>query len=200
MGLLGRGPSTLRHVALGRAKYCCWFAEDQGSTAISPSVSDCLASFQKKANERDQLSGMSDLQVINIEGLFTYELKPCGYTWSCSFKERYTPPQTEISSHEEHLAPGEDNPLENNEVSQRVEIPVSSKGNEYTPAEDKLIVLLHTFMEERKALFKYDTTNLGKILRIQLAVANIAYGSHVNLRIVIKVFRYIYESKDIRQP
>jgi hypothetical protein len=85
---------------------------------------------------------MSDLQVINIEGLFTRELNPCGYTWSCSFKERFTPPQTDKSSHEEHLIAGEEGFIEANEVSQLVEIPVSLKGNEYTPEEDKLIIQL----------------------------------------------------------
>ncbi|EED22553.1 hypothetical protein TSTA_060460 [Talaromyces stipitatus ATCC 10500] len=143
------GPETihidgrlLRKVSLGRAEYCCWFTEDQGSTALSPALSDCLASFQKQANEQDQWTSMSDLQVINIEGLFTRELKPCGYTWSCSFKERYTPPQNDKSSHEEHLTPGEDGFMEDNELSQLVETPVSSKGNEYTPEEDKLIIQL----------------------------------------------------------
>ncbi|EED20962.1 hypothetical protein TSTA_081950 [Talaromyces stipitatus ATCC 10500] len=132
----------LRKVSLGRAEYCCWFTEAQGSTALSPAWSDCLAAFQKQANERDQWTSMSDLQVINIEGIFTRELNPCGYTWSCSFKERYTPPQTDKSSHEERLTPDEDGFMEDNEVSQLVEMPVSSKGNEYTPEEDKLIIQL----------------------------------------------------------
>ena len=71
-------------------------------------MSDCLAAFQKQANERNQWTSMSDLQAINIEGLLTRELRPCVYTWSCSFEERYTTSQADRLFHEKWPASAED--------------------------------------------------------------------------------------------
>jgi hypothetical protein len=85
---------------------------------------------------------MSDLQVINMEGLFTRDSQACGYIWSCNFKERFKAPETDESSREEQPSPGEDSSIEENEDPQLLNEPKSSKGNEYTPEEDKLIVQL----------------------------------------------------------
>lgn len=132
------GGCLLRKVSLGRVEYCCWFTEDHGPTACSPSLSDCLASFQKQANKQDQLTNMTDLQTIKIEGFFTRELNPCGDIWCCSFKERHVVPQSEKSFHQEPSL-GEDGFMEDNEV---FHMPISAKGKEYSREEDELIVQL----------------------------------------------------------
>jgi hypothetical protein len=129
----------LRKVSLGRVEYCCWFTEDHGPTAYSPSVSDCLASFQKQANKQDRLTNMTDLQVINIEGFLTRELNPSGDIWCCSFKERYVVPQSEQSFHQEQPSLDENGSMKEKEV---LHMPISAKGNEYSREEDELIVQL----------------------------------------------------------
>ncbi|EEA25373.1 hypothetical protein PMAA_064840 [Talaromyces marneffei ATCC 18224] len=132
----------LRKVSLGRVEYCCWFTENTGSTDHNPALSDCLVSFQGQANEQDQWTNISDLQTINIEGLFTRTLEPYGYTWSCSFKEKSTPLQIDRPSHEEDCILGEEDIIGNVESPQFGEISVSAKGNDYSPQEDELIIHL----------------------------------------------------------
>jgi hypothetical protein len=129
----------LRKVSLGRVEYCCWFTEDHGPTVFSPSLSDCLASFQNQTNKQDQLSNMTDLQAIKIEGFLTRELNPCGDVWCCSFKERHVVPQSEKSFHQEQPSLGEDGFVEDNEI---FHMPISAKGKEYSREEDELIVRL----------------------------------------------------------
>jgi hypothetical protein len=136
----------LRKVSLSRVEYCFWVTEDQNSTAFKPASSDILTSFKKLENEGVQSTDMSDFQAINIEGLFTRELKPCGYIWSCNFKEKHTKsPDHNTSSQEGRLSSSPDGFEEDDQVSQRVDKSaksVSSKGKEYTPEEDELIVSL----------------------------------------------------------
>ncbi|EED16616.1 hypothetical protein TSTA_016910 [Talaromyces stipitatus ATCC 10500] len=129
----------LRKVSLGRVEYCCWFTEDHGTTACSPSVSDCLASFQKQTNKQDQLTNMADLQVINIKGFFTRELNLYGDIWCCSFKERHVVPQSEKSFHQVQPSLDEDGFMEEKEY---FHMTISAKGNEYSREEDELIVRL----------------------------------------------------------
>uniref|UniRef100_A0A093VQ17 Myb-related protein Hv1 n=1 Tax=Talaromyces marneffei PM1 TaxID=1077442 RepID=A0A093VQ17_TALMA len=133
------GGCLLRKVSLGRIEYCCWFAEDNGTTACSSSVSDCLAIFQKQADKHDQLTNMTDLQVIKIEGFFTREHNPCGDIWCCSFKEKHTAPQSEKSYHQEQPPSCTDSVMEENKA---LNMHMSAKGDPYSREEDELIVQL----------------------------------------------------------
>jgi hypothetical protein len=47
------------------------------------------ASLKKLADEGGQSNSMSDFQAIDIEGLFTRDIKPCGYIWSFNSKEKH---------------------------------------------------------------------------------------------------------------
>jgi hypothetical protein len=133
----------LRKVSLSRVEYCCWVTEDQNSTAFKPASSDVLASFKKLTNEGVQSNGMSDFQAINIEGLFTRELQPCGYIWSFNFKEKYTAsPENHASSQEGRLSPTPGGPVVDKRVSPRIGESSSFKKKKYTGEEDALIVNL----------------------------------------------------------
>lgn len=61
-----------------RVEYCYWVIEDINSDASSPVSSDVCASLKKLADEGGQSTSMSDFQAIDIEGLFTRDLGPCG--------------------------------------------------------------------------------------------------------------------------
>ncbi|EEA19277.1 hypothetical protein TMatcc_009403 [Talaromyces marneffei ATCC 18224] len=136
----------LRKVSLSRVEYCCWVTEDINSTTSNLASSDILASFKRLADEGRQSTGMSDFQAIDIEGLFTRELKPCGYIWSFNFKEKHTKSlDHHTSSQQGRLSPSPDSFEEDEQVSQRIDESaksVSSKGKEYTAEEDELIVTL----------------------------------------------------------
>ncbi|KUL81608.1 hypothetical protein ZTR_10656 [Talaromyces verruculosus] len=79
----------LRKVSLSRVEYCCWVTEDINSATSSPVSSDIWASLKKLADEGGQSNSMPDFQAIDIEGLFTRDLTPCGYIWSFNFKEKH---------------------------------------------------------------------------------------------------------------
>jgi hypothetical protein len=133
----------LRKVSLSRVEYCCWITEDINSAASGPISSDIGASFKKLADEGGQSTSMSDFQAIDIEGLFTRELKPCGYIWSFNFKEKYAKlPENTTFPWDVRLSPTPDGPTVDNQISPLVDESASSKGKGYTAEDDALIVNL----------------------------------------------------------
>ncbi|OKL55221.1 hypothetical protein UA08_09510 [Talaromyces atroroseus] len=133
----------LRKVSLSRVEYCCCVAEDENSAVSNPISSDIWASFKKLADKGGQSTGMPDFQAIDIEGLFTRELKPCGYIWSFNFKEKHAKsPENHSLPQEGRVSPTLDDLVVDSQTSPRADECVPPKGKDYTAEEDELIVHL----------------------------------------------------------
>ncbi|GAM42243.1 hypothetical protein TCE0_044r16026 [Talaromyces pinophilus] len=133
----------LRKVSLSRVEYCCWVTEDINSATSSPVSSDIWASLKKLADEGGQSNSMSDFQAIDIEGLFTRDLKPCGYIWSFNFKEKHAKsPENHSLPQEGRVSPTLDDLVVDSQTSPRADECASLKGKDYTAEEDALIVHL----------------------------------------------------------
>ncbi|KAF3389998.1 hypothetical protein DPV78_011870, partial [Talaromyces pinophilus] len=133
----------LRKVSLSRVEYCCWVTEDINSAASTPVSSDIWASLKKVVDEGGQSTSMSDFQAINIEGLFTRDLTPCGYIWSFNFKEKHAKsPENHALPQGGRVSPTLDDLVVDSQTSSRAGECPSLKGKDYTAEEDALIVHL----------------------------------------------------------
>ncbi|RAO69047.1 uncharacterized protein BHQ10_005059 [Talaromyces amestolkiae] len=133
----------LRKVSLSRIEYCCWVTEDTNSAASGPVSSNTWASLKKLADEGGQSTSMSDFQAIDIEGLLTRDLKPCGYIWSFNFKEKHAEsPEYHSPPKERRVSPTLDDLTIDCQTSPRADESASPKGKDYTAEEDALIVHL----------------------------------------------------------
>ncbi|KAH8695694.1 hypothetical protein BGW36DRAFT_409194 [Talaromyces proteolyticus] len=126
-----------RKVSLSAVRYCCVFTEDRESTANDSSLFNSLASFTGPSSDADEPTAMSDFQTIDIEGLFTREQTPSGYTWKCTFREDKSSPSSSgaspITAH--NTSPGTKRPAcSSGRISRRV------KRVKYTHKEDALII------------------------------------------------------------
>jgi hypothetical protein len=92
---------------------------------------------------------LSDFQAVDIEGLFTRELKPCGYIWSFNFKEKYTKsPENHTLPQEGRLSPAPDGPVVDKQISPRVDESASSKGKRYTAEKEEALMVNLKEIEE----------------------------------------------------
>jgi hypothetical protein len=109
---------------------------------------------------------MSDFQAIDIEGLFTRDLKPCGYIWSFNLKVKLAKlPGNHSLPQEGRVSPTLDDLVVDSQTSPRADECSSPKGKDYTTEEDELIVQLK---ETEKLSWSRITARFPK--RIQMAL------------------------------
>jgi hypothetical protein len=89
-----------RKVTLSQVQYFCYFAENPGLTVFTPEL---MAFNPEQEYDQEAGSKMSNIQAMNIEGIFTRDVDRRGDTWSWCFKEKKKP--SSPSSESEHPAP-----------------------------------------------------------------------------------------------
>jgi hypothetical protein len=115
---------------LSRVRYFCYFDEDPCSTVPEPMTFNIEQEYNQDAGNK-----MSNIQAMDVEGIFTRDVDTRGDTWSWCFKERKTPsPPSNQSRDAVHLAPN------NPRTSQSSKLHRQKKRIPYSIEEETLLI------------------------------------------------------------